>query len=156
MSDIGQIEKVVIGLQEALAFLRAEVAKTQTANKKASDTERRAEETLALARQKISECTHKEVVYQKQHEDLVARENKIRRYEDFEAQVVSLDRDRATLNNDRAAFTVEVRRKREESNAKAEDLLLARRELDQQKAQLEKDRANMRKEIIQFISKEST
>jgi hypothetical protein len=151
MSDTGQIEKVVANLQEALVFLKTEVAKAQVDTKKALEIERQAEETLTLARQKLSECTQKEVACQKSLEDIAARENKIRRYEDFETQLVSLDRDRAALSNERVAFNTEVRRKREELNNKAEEILQARKELDQQKKLLEQDRKAMRQEILQSI-----
>lgn len=155
MEYINQIEKLVSGLQETLLFLKSEVTKAQLVAKKAADIERQAEELIILANQRLAECTQKEVVFQRQQENLTTRENKIRRFEDFEAQLISLDRDRAALSNERVAFNTEVRRRREDLNSKAEEILQARRELDHQKKQLELDRRSMKQEILQsMIDKE--
>lgn len=156
MEDISTIDKLVSSLQDTLSFLKKKVDETQAELKRVKAIELSAEETNRLSKQRFAECVEKELQYRQQQEDLIARENKIKRYEDFEAQLISLDRDRAALSNERVSFNTEVRRKREELNAKAEEILQARRELEQREKRLDQDRRTMRQEILQsMLAKES-
>lgn len=151
MNELNEIDKLVSGLRETLSFLKRKVEETQSEFKRVKDIERQAEALNLSSRERLAECVAKEVECQRQRDDLVARENKIQRYEDFEARLITLDRDRAALSNERVAFNTEVRRKREELNARAEEILQARRDLEQREKRLEQDRRTMRQEILQSM-----